>query len=163
MSGRGRGRGRGRRGSRGGSRGSSDTYVSLKNVPYKTKLEQLKEHIAATIATQHGRVDLIEKDGKPTGEAKIVFRVVDDAKAAAEALTGTDLEGRTLTAEAHFKKELTAQDLDDQMDAYMNKDQPAKKKAKKETTTAEALDAEMDAYRQQATAGDDAAAANADE
>ena len=73
--------------------------MTLHNLSYDTKRYDLKEHVKTVLDGGFGRVDLQTKpDGTSTGRARVGFRFLKDAEAAAKALHDTELDGRTLSA-----------------------------------------------------------------
>ena len=90
--GEGRGEGRGRGAGRGkgpseGKGGEDGHCVTLHNLSYDTKRYDLKEHVKTLLDGGFGRVDLQTKpDGTSTGRARVGFRFLKDAEAAAKAL-----------------------------------------------------------------------------
>ena len=102
--GEGRGEGRGRGAGRGkgpseGKGGEDGHCVTLHNLSYDTKRYDLKEHVKTVLDGGFGRVDLQTKpDGTSTGRARVGFRFLKDAEAAAKALDGSELDGRNLSA-----------------------------------------------------------------
>ena len=89
-------------------KGGEDGYcVTIHNLSYDTKRYDLKEHVKSVLVKSvldgglggFGRVELqMKPDGTSTGRARIRFRFLKDAEAAAKKLHDTELDGRTLSA-----------------------------------------------------------------
>ena len=71
-------------------KGGEDGYcVTIHNLSYDTKRYDLKEHVKTLLDGGFGRVDLQTKpDGTSTGRARVGFRFLKDAEAAAKAASG---------------------------------------------------------------------------